>query len=176
MMLSAAGAIVLLIAVMAVLGTLAWGALSAAPWVPLPRRDVARLLALAQLKPNELLYDLGSGDGRLVVAAAEQFGVRAIGFELALVPYVLAHLRRLRSPARSRISFRYRSFWGEHLTPATAVVCFLTPYAMRKLEPKLAAELAPGARFVSYTFKLPSRQPTIVSRQHATDAPIYLYT
>lgn len=169
--------ILLLVAILAVFGTLAYGAISAAPWVPMPQRDVNRLLKLANLRAGELLYDLGCGDGRLLVAAAEKYNVRAVGYELALVPYCAAQIRRLLSGARSRIRIEYGNFWQADLSDVDAIVCFLTPYAMRKLEPKLTRELVrPGARFISYSFRLHSRQPKLVNREKTNDAPIYLYT
>lgn len=169
-------AILLLVAILAALGTLAWGALSAAPWVPLPRRDVERLLDMVAPRPGETLYDLGCGDGRLLIAAAERYGAQAVGYELAIVPYIVALVRRSISPARGRIKVHYRSFWGIDFAAAQAIVCFLTPYAMRRLKPKLAAELSPGARFATYAFRLPDRTPTAVNRGSGHELPIYLYT
>lgn len=164
MVISGIGAILLLLVILLVLATLAWGALSAAPWVPLPRRDVKRLLELARVQPGELVYDLGCGDGRLVVAAAKLYGARAVGFEVALVPYLFAKLRVWLSGVADRATIRYQNFWPVPLTPADAVVCFLTPYAMAKLEPKFTAEAKPGARLVSYAFRFHQRQPSAVSK------------
>ena len=161
---------------MAVFGTLAYGALSAAPWVPLGQRDVERLLHLAQLKPGELLYDLGCGDGRLLVTATKLYQVRAVGFEVALVPYLLARLRIYFSGTSKTVSVHYRSFWTESFKPADAVVCFLTPQALKKLEAKIPSELCPGARFVTYAFKLKSMTPTLVSKPRPLATSIYLYT
>ncbi|MBI5465955.1 MAG: class I SAM-dependent methyltransferase [Candidatus Kerfeldbacteria bacterium] len=164
------------LALLLVVGTLAYGAISAAPWVPLPAKDVARLLALARLKPGELVYDLGCGDGRIIVAAARDFGVRAVGFEVAFLPYCLARLRVFLSGTAGLAEVRYQNFWRVKFTPADAVFCFLTPAAMVKLENKVASELRPGARFVSCVFKLPRRQAGQVSKPSAKDLPIYLYT
>ncbi len=166
----------LFVMVLATFGTLAYGALSAAPWVPLGKRDTDRLLHLAQLKPGEVLYDLGCGDGRLVVAAAKVYGVKAVGFEIALLPYLFAKLRVLLSGTSTLVTIRYKDFWQENFRTADAVVCFLTPYALKKLEQKIPAELKPGARFVSYAFKLKPVAPTLTSKPYPTATPIYLYT
>lgn len=169
--------LLLLAAILAVFGTLAYGAISAAPWVPMPTRDVERLLNLANLKPDELIYDLGCGDGRLIVSAAERYKVRAVGYELALLPFCFAWLRKIISPARSRISIRYENFWKVDLSQVDVVVCFLTPYAMRKLESKIAHELIKtGSRLLSYSFRLHSRTPSLVNKEKQSDAPIYVYT
>lgn len=175
-MLSSLGAVVLLFFVLAVIGTLAWGAISAAPWVPMPARDVERLLALVALKPGDVLFDLGCGDGRLLIQAAERYGARAVGFELALVPYVMAQLRRLASSKRQLITIHYKDFWRVNFNSANAVVCFLTPYAMRKLEHKIPSELQPGARFATYAFRLHSVPEVRADKPTPTSAPIYLYT
>ncbi len=174
-MLPLSGALLLFVCLLVVFGTLAWGALSAAPWVPLPRRDVERLISCVDPQPGELLVDLGCGDGRLLVAAAARPGVRAIGYEVAVVPYLLAQLRRVLSPARERISVRYQSFWEQDLGTAAAVVCFLTPPAMRRLEPKLDRELRPGARFATYVFPLPNATRDLVDKPTRAAVSIYRY-
>ena len=166
--------LLLLVLLLIVFGTLAYGAWSAAPWVPLSGRDVERLLDLAELKPGELFYDLGCGDGRMLTAAARR-GAQAVGFEIALVPYLLAHVRRLLSSERSLISIRYQNFWKVPLTGVKVVGCFLTPSAMARLEPKLAAELEVGARFVTYAFKLPNRPLTRTSKPTPDSTKIYCY-
>ncbi len=170
------GAILLLVAILVVLGTLAYGAISAAPWVPLPRRDVKRILDLVAPRSGETLFDLGCGDGRLLIAAAERYGVRAVGYELAVVPYLIAKLRQQFSPARHRIVIHYYSFWAIDLRAANAIVCFLTPYAMRRLKVKLETELAPGARFATYAFRIHGRPTAAVDRGTGKEMPIYLYT
>lgn len=175
-MAAALTAVILLAAVLVVFGTLAYGALSAAPWVPMRKRDTLRLLELLKLKPGQVLYDLGCGDGRVLVAAAKHYGVRAVGYEVALVPYLLAQLRRVSSGVPKLIQVRYQSFWQADLSPADAVACFLTPPAMRKLEPKLARELKPGASFATYVFALPNLVPTAISKPNQSQPAIYLYT
>ncbi len=175
-MLSAPVLALLFLVVLSLLGTLAYGALSAAPWVPLGRADTERLLHLAQLCPGELLYDLGCGDGRLLTAAAKRYGVRAVGFEIALLPYLLAQARIRLAGVGERVTVRYQSFWHVPFDRADAVVCFLTPQALQRLQTKIPSELKPSARFVTYAFKLKSLSPTFVSKPSPTATPIYLYT
>lgn len=173
-MLESLPAILLLVVLLVVFGTLGYGAWSAAPWVPLGQREVERMLDVAELRPGELFYDLGCGDGRLLTAAARR-GATAVGFEIALLPYTLAQVRRLLSPQRKLISVRYHSFWTEPFSSAQVISCFLTPYAMRRLEPKLAKELRPGSRFVTYAFKLPTRLPSVTNKPFPTATTIYRY-
>jgi SAM-dependent methyltransferase len=175
-MLNGIYSILLLFVLLIIFGTLAYGALSAAPWVPLRKKDIKRLLDLANLKPGELVYDLGCGDGRLLIAAAKIYGVRAIGFEIALVPYLIAKLKISLLGLNKQVKVLYKDFWQIPLAPADVVVCFLTPYAMKKLEKKIPSELKHGARFVSYVFQLHSMSNKIISKPSPNDAPIYLYT
>ena len=165
-----------LLVLVAVFGTLAYGALSAAPWVPVPRFDVERLLELARLKPGEIIYDLGCGDGRLLIKAAQTYDVKAIGFEVSLLPYFLARWHVARSGVGERVKIHYRNFWSAPLGQADVIVTFLTPRAMQRLSLKIPTELKPGARLVSYAFKLPGCTPTITSRPRSQDMVIYLYT
>jgi cyclopropane fatty-acyl-phospholipid synthase-like methyltransferase len=157
-------------------GSFAWGAVSAAPWVPLRKRDISRLLSIAELKPGELIYDLGCGDARVIVAAAQAYSVRAVGFEIALLPYCLAKLRVWFSGTGNLVKVRYQSFWSIPLGEAEVVFSYLTPAVMGRLETKLDKQLKPGAKFISYAFKLPRRAPTQRSQPTNNDLPIYLYT
>jgi len=159
----------------AVLGTMAWGGVLAAPWLPLPRREVDRLLALVQPKPGELLCDLGCGDGRILTQAALRYGVRGVGFEVSLLPYVLCWCRIIASRTWRTVKVRYRNFYTQPLGQFTVVTAFLTPRAMAKLGPKLAAELTPGSRVVSYSFPIPGWQPQAVSKPNASHVAIYRY-
>ncbi len=167
--------IVLFILTFVILLTFALGALSAAPWLPLPGREVESLIDLAELKPADTVYDLGCGDGRLLFAAVRKYQVSAVGFEIALLPYLLARLRWLFFPGRQKVKIYFRSFWNEPLRPAQAVLCFLMPAAMEKLAPKVRAELKPGAKLISYVFKLPGAEPNLVSRSGDKTAAIYRY-
>ncbi|MDP3986382.1 MAG: class I SAM-dependent methyltransferase [Candidatus Veblenbacteria bacterium] len=170
------GSLLVLVLVLLVVGSLAYGALSAAPWVPLRSRDVARLIEFCQPQPGEVLVDLGCGDGRIITTAARRYGLKSVGYEVALVPYFLAQLRILWSGTRGRARVHLKSFWGVDLSSADIVVCFLTPSAMARLAPKLEREIKPGARFATYAFSLPGRAPSGVSKPNPSDVSVYLYT
>lgn len=160
---------------LAIVGTFAWGSWLAAPWLPMPRKDVQRLLHLAQFRPNELVYDLGCGDGRVLCAAAAQYGVRGIGFEVALLPFVWGWCTILLYGLWPQVKVRYRNFYRCNLSAADVVTVFLTPRAMVKLAPKLAAELAPSARVLSYAFAIPGWQPTHVDKPTPSNIAIFCY-
>lgn len=124
-----------------------------APWVTTRKSDIDRFLRLTNIKPGHIFYELGSGDGRLVCAAAEA-GAVAYGFEIALIPYLLAHVRRLRSPARERIHFRFKSFWKISFKQADIVYMFLLPKIYENLKSKFENELQPSAVVITYAWPI----------------------
>ncbi len=145
---------IVLAAVLAAVGTYAWGAFKAAPFVPTRQRDVERMLTLADIRPGELVYDLGAGDARFLLTAATKFQAQARGYEISLVPYLVGKFRLLLAGV-SPAMLKYQDFYRVDLSAANVVVCFLTPAAMAKLVEKFQRELRPGTRIVSYAFSLP---------------------
>jgi len=140
------------------------------PWAKIPEENIMKIFKEINLPKNFLLYDLGCGDGR-VILAAEKFGFRARGFELSLYPYLKAWLKIKIS--RSRAEVRRRDFFKENLSQADAVFMFLTGRALVKLGQKLKQELKPGATVISYGFALPGRQ---INRTIFTKpSPTYVY-
>lgn len=122
------------------------------PWAKIPEANILKIFADLNLPKNSLLYDLGAGDGR-VILAAEKFGFRARGFELSLYPYLKARLKILIS--RSRAEVKRQDFLKENLGRADAAFIFLNGRVVLKLSWKLKNELKPGATVVSYGFTLP---------------------
>ena len=161
--------------VLLILATFAWGGILAAPWVPLWRKEIRRMLRLAAVKPGEIVYDLGCGDGRIIILAAQEFGASSVGFEIAVLPYFLAYIRIWLLGLRPKVSLKFRNFYQQNLAAADVICLFLTPAAMRKLKPKLQTETKSGCRIVSYAFKLPDWPPARVDRPDEKTTPIYLY-
>lgn len=140
------------------LGTFVYACLRAAPWVPIWSSDVQRFLRLAGVRSGQRVVDLGCGDGR-VVAAAARAGADATGYEVSLVPYLLA-LWRTRLGRRGRA--RFRDFWTVNLREADVVYVFLMSKVYPKLQAKLERELKPGAKVVTYVWGLPGWTPVRV--------------
>jgi SAM-dependent methyltransferase len=162
----------LMFGLLVIVGTFAYGAWRAAPWVPTWKRDLKRMVDLAEIQPGERMYDLGCGDGRLVLAAADR-GARAVGYEVALLPYWVAKLRALRYP-NERAAIRFGDFWWTDVSDADLVYFFLTPKANPRMKTKLEKELKPGARVVAYVWPIEGWEPAAES--HAEGQPsIYLY-
>ena len=146
-------------------------AASAAPWLPTRQKDLDRVLALAAIKPGEVFYDLGCGDGRLIVTAAEA-GAKATGFDLSLMSYLMAIIRL--SAVRSNARVVFKNLFRQNLSGADIVYLFLTPGAMPKIKTKLETEMKKGGRVISYAFAIHGLVPI------ATDArpgrqTLYLY-
>lgn len=168
--------IIFILIALAVFGTMIRAGFLGAPWVPTFGKTVLEQIKLAGIKPGEIVYDLGCGDGRwLFTAARITPGKKFIGYEISVLPFVLAKIRQWLSPDRSRLEFRFKNYFHEDLSQADVLYCFGLPEVIGRLEPKLAAELKPGARLISYVFRLPHKQPAAVFRFKATSQASYVY-
>ncbi|MGE3508386.1 MAG: SAM-dependent methyltransferase [Vicinamibacterales bacterium] len=123
-------------------------------YVPTPPAVVARMLALAQVGPGDVVYDLGSGDGRIVITAVRDFGA-AFGVGVELDPVRIRDAVANASQARvgERVYFLNQSFFDADLSSATVVTLYLLPAVNQRLLPKLRA-LKPGTRIVSHDYHL----------------------
>ena len=159
-----------------ILATLAYAGISAAPWVPLWQKEVKRMLNLAKVQAGETLYDLGAGDGRIIIMAAKEFKAHAVGFEMAVLPYFLGYIRILLSRIQPRPKLVFANFFKKDLGSADIICVFLTPPAMEKLKSKFEQEAKKGCRIISYAFSIPGWQPSVVDRPNKKTTPIYLYS
>jgi SAM-dependent methyltransferase len=122
-------------------------------FVPLPMGTVRAMLRLAKVRRGDVVYDLGSGDGRTVIEAAK-LGARAVGIEYSIPIYVLSKLRVALSGVRD-VKLLRKDFFGTKLNDADVVTFYLTPKLARMLGPKLKRELRKGARVVSAAHGIP---------------------
>ena len=120
------------------------------PFAPTPMAVAKKMVAAAALKPGDIVYDLGCGDGRIVRLAAEERGVRGTGVELSPVVYLLARARNVLCGSKARI--KLGSFRRQDLSDADVVFCYLSVKPLEQLEPKFKRELKKGARVVSYVY------------------------
>jgi SAM-dependent methyltransferase len=127
-------------------------------YVPTPHPVVAAMLRLAGVSASDVVYDLGSGDGRIPLAAARA-GARGVGIELDGRMIERARCNALRAGAGQLVEFRQEDLFDTDLRDATVVTLFLFPEINRRLMPKLFAELRPGTRIVSHRFGLGDRPP-----------------
>jgi hypothetical protein len=145
----------------------------AAPWLPMFARDVQRAAELAAFKPGEKFFDLGAGDGRILLAASA-LGAQAEGFEISLLPYLIAKFKIIFSREKNRPKIFFRDFWKINLGEADVVFVFLLPRIMEKLKTKMEKELKPGTRIICYTWPMPGWTAAKISEAEG-GAKIYLY-
>lgn len=124
-----------------------------APWVPTSRGVVRRMLVMADVRPEEVLYDLGSGDGRIVIAAAKEFGATSIGVEIDPFRYLFSRIRIRILGLGGRARIEWKSFYNVDLGKADVITLYLVQGTNDKLKPKLERELKPTCRVVSHVFK-----------------------
>ena len=129
---------------------------------PTPMPVVLALLELAGVGPQDVVYDLGSGDGRIPIAAARQFGARGVGIEIdpALVAEAQANARK--SGVEGKVEFKLGDMYATDVRSATVVTLFLHPGPNLKLREKLRSELPAGARVVSYVWDMGGWKPAEV--------------
>jgi SAM-dependent methyltransferase len=147
-----------------------WTGFMGAPWVPTPMDMVRKMLELAEVGPEDLVYDLGCGDGRTLYTAARVYGARAVGIEIDPLRYVWCQAMVIIMGLRDRVRIVYGDFFRHDLSEATVVTCYLLQDTNKKLEEKLKQELRSGSRVVSNTFSFPGMQEV---RQDG-DARLYL--
>ncbi len=132
-----------------------------APFDPTPQEVVERMLALAGVRPGDVLYDLGSGDGRVVVAAAKRYGVQAVGFEIDSGLVKLGRENVRKEKLEKLVEIRQQDFLTADLSPASVVTLYLSYDGNLAVRPQLMKQLKPGARVVSYAFDMGEWQPKI---------------
>ncbi len=129
------------------------------PFVPTPESVVEEMLKVAKVKNTDVLYDLGSGDGRIVIAAARQYGARGVGYDLNPERIREANANAKEAKVTDRVSFRNQDLFQADLREATVVTLYLLPSVNLRLRPKLFAELKPGTRVVSHDFDMGDWKP-----------------
>ncbi len=139
--------------------------LSGAPWVPTPMARVKKMLELADIKPGETVYDIGCGDGRMVITASKEFGAKGVGVELSPLLYFAARIRNFLT--RGNAKFLLRDLRYHSLADADVVMFYLMPETLKKLTPKFAKELKPGARLISYAFSVGDWVPVHIEPKNA---------
>jgi hypothetical protein len=129
--------------------------ITGAPYVPSTNRAAQSMIDLAQIKPGMKIYDLGSGDGKLLLLAAGK-KASATGFEINPFLVILSKIRSLFSPDKKLIYISWKNFWTAKLSDADIVFIYLLPWRMEKLADILAKQLKPGAIIVSNSFIFPN--------------------
>jgi SAM-dependent methyltransferase len=130
---------------------------------------VNAMLTLANVTRDDIVYDLGCGDGRIVIAAAKEFGARGVGVDLDPQRIEEAQANAVRAGVADRVTFRVQDIFDTDIQPATVVTLFLSPELNARLRPKLTSQLEPGSRIVSHRYGIgdwvPERTETLSVRE-----------
>jgi SAM-dependent methyltransferase len=166
-----------MIAAWAVLGLVSSAGVAATldvptPYIPSTRLNVDEMLRLAAVGPQDVVYDLGSGDGRIVIAAARDYGARGVGIDIdaALVAESTDNARR--AGVAGRTAFRHGDVFAAEIGEATVVTMYLLSSLIDRLQPKLLRELRPGTRVVAHDYGFSDWQP---DRKVKISKTYYLY-
>jgi ubiquinone/menaquinone biosynthesis C-methylase UbiE len=129
------------------------------PFVPTPNEVVDEMLKLAEVKKSDVLYDLGSGDGRIVITAAQRYGARGVGVDINPERIAEANENAKKANVGDKVKFIEGDLFEAKLADASVVTLYLLPGVNLKLKPKLLAELKPGSRIVSHSFDMGDWKP-----------------
>jgi SAM-dependent methyltransferase len=123
-------------------------------YVPTPPEIVDRMLVVAKVRAGDVVYDLGCGDGRMVIAAAKKYGTRGVGVDLDPARIREARANAEQAGVAKLVTFQVADMFETDISEATVVMLYLLPELNRRLKPKLFAELRPGARVVSHDWDM----------------------
>jgi SAM-dependent methyltransferase len=135
-----------------------------APYAATPEEIVEEMLRLAEVGKDDVVYDLGSGDGRIVIAAAKRYGARGIGFEIDPKLVRLSRENARRAGVAHLVEFHAQDVLTVDLSPATVVTLYLFREANLLLRPRIQSQLRPGSRVVSHDFDMGDWQPGVTHR------------
>jgi hypothetical protein len=137
----------------------AYAQVSDVPFVPTPPKVVDVMLGIAKVGPSDYVIDLGSGDGRIVIAAAKKYGARGLGVDIDGALVDTARREAQRQGVSDKVEFANRNLFITDISDATVVTMYLFPRVIMQLRPRLLRELKPGTRIVSHEFALDEWQP-----------------
>ena len=148
-----------------------WSVAVGAPWLPTPKSKVRKMLEFAQVKEGDVVYDLGSGDGRIIIMAAKEFGATSVGIEADPIRQRYSKLMIRRHKLTDKVRALRGNFFNFNIGEASVVTLYLGVSSNNKLREKMSQELKSGTRIVSHHFLL--KDWDIVERDEEAD--LYLY-
>ena len=129
------------------------------PYVPTHDMIVAEMLKVAKVGKNDVLYDLGSGDGRIPITAAKKFGTRGVGVDIDPARVTEARANAVKAGVADKVTFKQQDLFETDIKEATVVTLYLLPEVNLRLRPKLLADLKPGTRIVSHNYDMGDWKP-----------------
>lgn len=144
------------------------------PWWVVRTREIIEGLKLAKVTQDDVVYDLGSGDGRVPIIAAREFGASGVGIEIDYIRHLTAWLKVKKNKVSDRVTLKRENFFKSDMSDATVVFVYLVPRVLEKLKPKLLSELKKRARVLSYKYKI-KVEPGIKLVKKDLENEMYLY-
>ncbi len=141
-----------------------------APFVPTPQSVVEMMLTMAEVTKNDVVYDLGSGDGRIVITAAKKYGAKGVGFEIDDDLIKEAREKARKEGVSHLVEFRKQDVMTVDLSPATVVTLYLLPEANLRLRPRILSQLRVGARVVSHNYDMGDWAPLRAAEVRDTES------
>ena len=166
-----AGLFLLIIVLLVLLVDIVWAIVIGSPWTPASKGVVRKMLDMAEVGPKDVLFDLGSGDGRIIVEAAFRNRAKAVGIEADPLRVLWSRLTIARLDLQDSARVVRGNFFHHDIGEATVVTAFLMQGTNRKLKPKLQRELKPGTRVVSHVWTFEGWVPTMIDVKDK----VYLY-
>lgn len=145
------------------------------PYVPTPQPVVDTMLSLAKVNQNDVLYDLGSGDGRIVITAAQKYGTRGTGIDIDPERIKEANANAQSAGVTDKVKFAQQDLFNTDFSNASVVTLYLLPDVNKKLRPKLLSQLKPGTRIVSHDFDMDEWKPEKVVKVQGNDRQHTVY-
>ena len=125
-----------------------------APWWKTNRKTARAMCRLAKINKNDIVYDLGSGDGTALIIAVKEFGARGVGIEIDPLRFFISSLLLRSSRLSDKVKIIRKNFFDVDISDATVIFVYLVPRVLEKLKPKILKELKPGTQVVSYRYKM----------------------
>ena len=142
-----------------------------AVYVPTPMKSVRRMLEIAQVGPDDVVYDMGSGDGRIIITAAKEYGAKAVGLEADPLRVLYTKWRIMTNNLHDRVRVFRGNFFKTSMMDATVITVYQGPEINLRLMKKFVEELKPGTRVVSFIFNFEGYEPVEVDEKNQ----VYLY-
>ncbi|MCL5113576.1 MAG: 50S ribosomal protein L11 methyltransferase [Patescibacteria group bacterium] len=125
-----------------------------APWWRTNKKTARAICKLANISEKDIVYDLGCGDGTLIITASREHGAKSVGIEIDPLRFLIAKIRIIFNNLSKKVNVRRKNFFHEDLSEATVIVVYLVPKALNLLLPKFKKELKKGTRIVSYRYEI----------------------
>ncbi len=144
------------------------------PFVPTRKRDIENILNSISPSENAKFFDLGCGDGRFLFQAEKKYGIRGTGYELSLIPFLIAKTRQIFSGRKSEIKFK--DLFKAELSDADIIFCYLFPKTINDVAEKIKHECKKGTKLISNTFQIKDMEPIkIITDEQNKKRKIYIY-